>query len=391
MEVLRGSSLLTADINALNSARLIELDVQKAGDTLGLSQDGRCRSTRRGGKVATYSRAALSRSNPESSYYQRPPAEQTPQRQLSSSTPKASHDAISSRRLLEVISVVRTTWIPQGQKDPMPRRQTTTATGPTLIHRPSTTNVDQNAIIANGKKGLRLMSRRRTTALGYPCQLKHMELEDVYIQTYFGTDERHIYPFFVERTFGLGGLESFRIIIMEGLITESLPDFEAAKSLIRSNSASLKVLDVMITSSEPVILPNDEPVFDVSKMPLLEEWTLGGVFYIGGGGGGAEAVLISLSWLSRHLETIPAGKRFKSITIRPRMYQVYNVMDLVWDVESLKYFENLIVEKALPSTKSLSVDFIIVAPFDYEEPVKQLLRKLLPTLYELNLLKFSYD
>ncbi|KAF9545292.1 hypothetical protein CPC08DRAFT_716230 [Agrocybe pediades] len=218
-----------------------------------------------------------------------------------------------------------------------------------------------------------------------PCQLKHMELFDVHIQ------RDSIYPFFMARKFGFGGLESFTICIIRfGSIAKSLPVFEAAKLLIRSNSASLKVLDVMITGNEPVILPNDQPVFDVSKMPLLEEWTLGGVFRLGGGT--VEAVLVSLGWLSRHLETIPAGKRFKSITLRPEMCGVSKLMDIEWDVESLKYFENLIVEKVLPSTESFSINFHILAYIGYQEPAKQLLRKLLPTLYELNLMKFiDYD
>ncbi|KAF9559414.1 hypothetical protein CPC08DRAFT_763291 [Agrocybe pediades] len=146
---------------------------------------------------------------------------------------------------------------------------------------------------------------------------------------------------------------------------------------------SLRVLDVALSTNGPAMLPNDEPVFDLSKMPLLEEWALGGVVCKMG----IETGPIGLEWLSRHLETISAGQKFKYITLCPVIVGAKLVTDDKLDSEGFEYFENLVVDVVLPRTESFSIQFMISDEED-ESPIQEQMQKHLPTLYALNILYF---
>ncbi|KAF4616706.1 hypothetical protein D9613_008807 [Agrocybe pediades] len=112
-----------------------------------------------------------------------------------------------------------------------------------------------------------------------------------------------------------------------------------------STAESLRVLGVTSSTNVPVMIPNDEPVFDLSKMPLLEEWALGGVVCKMG----IETGPIGLGWLSRHLETISAGQKFKYIKLCPVIVGAKLVTDDKLDSEGFEpYFENLVVDVVLP-------------------------------------------
>ncbi|KAF9566592.1 hypothetical protein CPC08DRAFT_758920 [Agrocybe pediades] len=219
-----------------------------------------------------------------------------------------------------------------------------------------------------------------------PCRIKHMKLADLYLNNIIFTS---IYPSFMARRFGVGSLESLSID-MNPRRWAAFPraDSEAVKWLIRGNAESLKVLDVRISGYVPVILDNDEPMFDVSKMPLLEEFALGGVVC------NCETdqnwtPTIDMGWLARHLETIPTGKRLKRITLHPAILGAYLITEDSLDFERLKYFENLIVEKVLSQTESFSIDFWIWEQSGETEPAEELLQKCFPTLQALGLLHLN--
>ncbi|KAF9554127.1 hypothetical protein CPC08DRAFT_713146 [Agrocybe pediades] len=215
-----------------------------------------------------------------------------------------------------------------------------------------------------------------------PCQIKLMKLTDAWL-----SKTVTIYPFLRKRQFGVGHLESLSLDISERRWEALSPtDFEAAKWLISSNLGSLKVLDVTISENVPVILPNDEPVFDLSEMPLLQEWSLGGV--VCSDELDVDIGLIGLGWLARHLETIPVGKRYKSVTLRPTILGADGVMDDYLDVGGLKYLESLIVDKVLPATDFFSITFMIWDSYA-TRPAKEQMRKHLPTLESLGLLHFE--
>ncbi|KAF9545294.1 hypothetical protein CPC08DRAFT_769898 [Agrocybe pediades] len=222
-----------------------------------------------------------------------------------------------------------------------------------------------------------------------PYRIKNMKLVDAYIK--YGIP---IHSFLVQRQFGVGHLETLTI----NMFTTKTPgrsaeeDCEHAKLLVRAHANTLKVLKFALSSKAPVrFLENSEPVFDVSTMPLLESLSLAGVVcnpecYM-------ESGSVGLRFLSSHLETFPtlAGRTFKSITLSAAIYDVGYVMDYHLDFEALKHFETLIVERILHQTESLCIEFMIS---ELEEPdrrrggIKQLKRRL-PTLHALNLLKFT--
>ncbi|KAF9566600.1 hypothetical protein CPC08DRAFT_703967 [Agrocybe pediades] len=212
-------------------------------------------------------------------------------------------------------------------------------------------------------------------------RIKHMDLKGAWLRN-MGT----IYPFFRKRRFGAGHLESLSLDMNCGW--EELPpaEFEAATWLISSNLGSLKVLDITISEHVPVILTNDEPVFDLSTMPLLEEWSLGGV--VCNTDEDADTGPIGLGWLARHLETIPAGKRYKSVILRPNIIGADGVMDDCLDFEGLKYFESLIMENFLPRTDFFAINFTVWNQDEAKVANKQM-KKHLPTLQSLGLLHFE--
>ncbi|KAF9566602.1 hypothetical protein CPC08DRAFT_703969 [Agrocybe pediades] len=212
------------------------------------------------------------------------------------------------------------------------------------------------------------------------CRIKRMNLRGAWLRNR-GT----IYPFLRKRGFGAGHLESLSLDMNPGW--EELPptEFEAAKWLISSNLGSLKVLDVTISGNVPVDLPNDEPLFDLSKMPLLEELSLGGVAC---NSDFEDTGPIGLDWLARHLEAIPAGKRFKSVILRPTIIGADGVMDDCLDFEGLKYFDSLIVDKVLSSTDFFAIRFTVWNQCETKLAKKQM-RKRLPRLRSLGLLYFE--
>ncbi|KAF4616858.1 hypothetical protein D9613_008746 [Agrocybe pediades] len=213
------------------------------------------------------------------------------------------------------------------------------------------------------------------------CRIKHMKLADAWI------GDMSIYPFLVERRFCAANLESLILNMnRNGWVALSPTDFEAAKWLIRSNSASLKVLDVTISGNVPVILYNDEAIFDLFKMPLLEEWSLGGV--VCNTETGRVTGPIGLGWLARHLETIPAGRRFKSVILRPAILGAACVMDNSLDFEGFKYLESLIVDKVLSTTDFFAIHFKVWDQYE-TKPAKEQMQKYLPTLHSLGLLHFE--
>ncbi|KAF4616684.1 hypothetical protein D9613_008811 [Agrocybe pediades] len=238
-----------------------------------------------------------------------------------------------------------------------------------------------------------------------PYRIKHMNLERVrvFVET--------IFPSFVSRGIGIGGLESLSIdmspITWQAL---PLPHFHAAKSLIRSSAGSLKSLKVsgslcgmysvnvhLVPQSRKltcksgfivslVHLPNAGPLFDVSEMPLLQEWFLSEKDHENGLSKLARNPF-SLDWISRHLETIPAGRKLKKITLHLAIHGAL-VTDDRLDIESFKYFEKLVVDAVLCRTEFFSIKFL---PYLLEESlIQEQMRKHLPTLHALNLLHF-YD
>ncbi|KAF9559413.1 hypothetical protein CPC08DRAFT_763290 [Agrocybe pediades] len=228
---------------------------------------------------------------------------------------------------------------------------------------------------------------RQTT----PYRIKHMHLRAYGIQV-VGT----LFPFLVERGIGMGTLETLKININQRSRRIALPsaDFQAAKTLVRSSARSLKVLEVTISTTAPLILPDAEPLFDLSKMPQLEEWSLDGKLW------NSEmrfnrgtTTPVDLSWLSKHLETIPSGRKFKRITLRPAISKAGKVVhDNLLDFESFLHFETLAVDKGLLHTESFSVHFSI---FERENDdlgvgnvIQEQIQTNLPFLHALNLLHF---
>ncbi|KAF4616705.1 hypothetical protein D9613_008806 [Agrocybe pediades] len=228
-----------------------------------------------------------------------------------------------------------------------------------------------------------------------PCRIKHMNLGAAGVHK--GTVT--LFPFFVSKGIGMGTLETLTIDITQGDRSGAFPitDFQAAKSLIRSSAGSLKVLKVIISTSMPLTLPDAEPLFDLSEMPLLEEWSLEGKVCYNNGPGTGRAV--GLGWLSRHLETIPSGRKFKSITLRPNII----IEDDKVDFESLKYFESLAVEKVSSHTESFLIHFPTYEDVDESDDewgevsedesdgnsiIQEQIQKYLPILHGLNVLQF---
>ncbi|KAF9545293.1 hypothetical protein CPC08DRAFT_755724 [Agrocybe pediades] len=215
-----------------------------------------------------------------------------------------------------------------------------------------------------------------------PSRIKHMTLVEVTIQ-----DVASPFPFLVKHKIGMGELESLTIDITgpESLsqVLLSPTDLVAVRCLIRGSAEYLKVLRVKASWYAPVILPDNEPVFDLSELPLLEELSLYGAAY--------NRNRVSLGWISTHLQTIPANpRRFKCVTLYLSITDHVNfVAGDQMDPEGFKYFEKVIVDKILPHTESFSVDFSIWDGEDDESPIPEQIQKYLPTLHVLHLVHFS--
>ncbi|KAF9559417.1 hypothetical protein CPC08DRAFT_723868 [Agrocybe pediades] len=201
-----------------------------------------------------------------------------------------------------------------------------------------------------------------------------------------------IYQFFLDRGFGVDSLEMLSIFMNTQSAWGTLPLTKlhgATASLIQGYAKSLKVLDISISSNVPLPLPFTEPIFDVSAMPLLEELSIG--CWISDG---RDRIMykssIALRWLSRHLETIPHGRHFKSITIHLHIIGVYLVMDEYLDFEDFQYFEKLIVDVLLRRMESLSISILFdFEDRDYPHLGTEQMKKHLPRLQALNLLHFK--
>ncbi|KAF4616404.1 hypothetical protein D9613_008861 [Agrocybe pediades] len=215
-----------------------------------------------------------------------------------------------------------------------------------------------------------------------PNRIKHIQLADLYLDP-----PRSIYDFFMEHKFAEGLLEtlSIQVNLDSWRLEPSEKDFQPTRWFIKHSAQTLKVLDVSISEGVvPLTLLHAEPAFDVSEMPLLEHLSLGGI---------DTSPEIGLGWMPSHLETIPAGRKLKSITLHPMVIDVEEVglAEGVLDLGLLEYFEKLITDVVLSQTESFSIVFTLIRPKRKEDTqsVKELIRKHLPTLDALNLLTFE--
>ncbi|KAF9540218.1 hypothetical protein CPC08DRAFT_756257 [Agrocybe pediades] len=185
-----------------------------------------------------------------------------------------------------------------------------------------------------------------------------------------------------------GGLESLSFNISNDWLSPSRADFQAVKAIIRNSAKTLKIVDVTLSTKLPVFLRNDEPIFNVLTMPLLEEISLTAVIL------NCETDLnfspINLRWLSRHLETIPTcGRKFNKVSLHSIIIGASPaVIAAKLDNEGLKYFENLVLNVLLPQTHSVAVKFTLWRLYDDSREAETLIRQHLPALEARNLLKF---
>ena len=134
----------------------------------------------------------------------------------------------------------------------------------------------------------------------------------------------------------------------------------------------------------PVLLPNDEPIFDISAMPSLEELSLTGALW--NSETNENASLISLSWLSKHLETIPTSRKFKAIKLHSIITGSEFIPESEFDSQGLRYFEELILTKVVEQTSHLSIEFTI---WGFRNPfVRNILKARLPILWGRALIEF---
>ncbi|KAF9539574.1 hypothetical protein CPC08DRAFT_824544 [Agrocybe pediades] len=194
-----------------------------------------------------------------------------------------------------------------------------------------------------------------------------------------------VWPFMVQPT-AHGGLESLYFNIDNAWLSPPPGDFQAVKAIIRNSAKSLKTVDVTLSMNVPVLLYNGEPMFNVSALPLLEEISLTGAIL--NSETDQNISPINLRWLSQHLETIPtSGKKFNRISLHSIIIGAYLVIKEEFDDESLKYFEDLVLNVLLPQTISLSVKFTIWGPY-HTQRAETLIRQHLPALEARNLLEF---
>ncbi|KAF9556593.1 hypothetical protein CPC08DRAFT_711088 [Agrocybe pediades] len=161
---------------------------------------------------------------------------------------------------------------------------------------------------------------------------------------------------------------------------------QAVNAIIRNSAKSLKTIDATLSTNLPVLLHNDEPVFNVSALPLLEEISLTGAIL--NSETDENISPINLHWLSKHLETIPtSGRKFNKVSLHSVIIGAHLVIEEEFDDKGLKYFEDLVLNVLLPQTISLSVKFSIWGPY-HTQRAEILVRQHLPALEARNLLEF---
>ncbi|KAF4616624.1 hypothetical protein D9613_008799 [Agrocybe pediades] len=190
-----------------------------------------------------------------------------------------------------------------------------------------------------------------------------------------------IYNFLEGRGFGLNSLETLSIVMnSHSYLPLSNADYGAIAPRYHNNNKWYSTFFIpnpsLRATYDTTSLPDDEQLdFDVSTLPLplLEELSLGGV----------------LSWHLETFKTIPRGRKFKSITLKPV------IIDLRWieydylDYEGLKYLETLIVENLLPRTESFSFEFTLNNNDEDDMCfVREEIQYCFLTLHSLNFLKF---
>ncbi|KAF9552360.1 hypothetical protein CPC08DRAFT_791306 [Agrocybe pediades] len=225
----------------------------------------------------------------------------------------------------------------------------------------------------------------RSVPTCHRSRIKKMKLANAALRS----REDTIYPFLKDQRFGEDSLEMLSIVMVAHWAVYIMPPMDWARpveSLIKSYAKSLKILEVTIPSNVPVDSLHDvQLVFDLSTMSLLEELSV--ECWIGFHVVRAYPT-IGLRELSRHLETIPPDRKLKKIMLRLHIDRAVCVQDHFLNFEGLQYFENLIVDRLLSQTESLSIILEIEDP-DFPHFAKEQMRKGLPRLRALNLLLFS--
>ncbi|KAF9541902.1 hypothetical protein CPC08DRAFT_756116 [Agrocybe pediades] len=218
--------------------------------------------------------------------------------------------------------------------------------------------------------------------------LKLMRISNATMLRY--SRQQSIYPFLMRST-TQGGLESLSVNMDESWDDLLVPavDFQAVKEIIRNSATSLKAVDVIVPLAKmPILLDNDEPLFNVSEMPLLEELSLTGTIHCNESD--EDRTHIDLHWLSRHLETFPNnGRKFNKISLHLIITNAFCLKEDQLDDEGLKYFEDLLLNVVSHQTLSLSVKFTIRGRIFDEHGAETLIRQHLHGLEAENLLEFD--
>ncbi|KAF4616363.1 hypothetical protein D9613_008844 [Agrocybe pediades] len=218
----------------------------------------------------------------------------------------------------------------------------------------------------------------------------HLKLMRISNATTLGYSQQSIYPFLMRST-TQGGLESLSVNMDESWDDLLVPavDFQAVKEIIRNSATSLKAVDVIVPLAKmPILLDNDEPLFNVSEMPLLEELSLTGTIHCNESD--EDRTHIDLHWLSRHLETFPNdGRKFNKISLHLIITNAFCLKEDQLDDEGLKYFEDLLLNVVSHQRLSLSVKFTIRGRIFDEHGAETLIRQHLHGLEAENLLEFD--
>ncbi|KAF9556591.1 hypothetical protein CPC08DRAFT_711086 [Agrocybe pediades] len=205
--------------------------------------------------------------------------------------------------------------------------------------------------------------------------------------------EGSIYPFIMKSTTH-GGLESLTVSMDKTWqrVSDPAADFQAVKAIITNSATSLKALDVIISTDTTILLNNDEPLFNVSAIPLLEELSLTVTIRCNyeWDEGDEDRTHIDLHWLSIHLETFPTnGRKFNKISLHLIITNTICLKEDQISSEGLKYFDDLLVNVVSHQTLSLSVKFTIRDRFYDDHDAETLIRQQLHGLEAENLLEFD--
>ncbi|KAF9556596.1 hypothetical protein CPC08DRAFT_820366 [Agrocybe pediades] len=228
--------------------------------------------------------------------------------------------------------------------------------------------------------------------------LKRISYSTSSMNDFPGKDVKSIQSFlsFLEQSTARGGLESLSINIHNALVPATPTHFQAVKQIISNSAESLKTVDVTLSTHVPVLLPNDELIFDDSSMPLLTELSNNElIFNVSSMPLLTELSLtcvispITFHCFSRHLETVlTSGMNFNKISLHPIITNSSLVTEKKFDDECFKYFENLVLNVVLPQTLSLSVKFTIYGPHS-TRGAETLIKQCMPALHAKNLLQFD--